>query len=141
MDDKSKAQTSHVIVGVTIILIIALIHAFRIGSVLNGKWYILYYSYASDIMIPIGFYFLVSVNEVHIRVLRKWPVKALTLFGLFTFSEIMQAFDIYFFGVTFDVLDIVMFAIGVTIAVLMDQVLFKRFVPYWDTNRLKSESD
>jgi hypothetical protein len=48
-----------------------------------------------------------------------------------TFSEIMQIFGFYFFGVTFDILDILMFGIGVLIAVLIDKQIFERFLPHW----------
>lgn len=124
-----------IIIGVTISLIIAVIHAFRIGSYLNGGLYILYYSYASDLIIPFGFYFLLVMNETQIRLLQKWSVKTAIVFGVATFTEIMQAFDFYVFGVTFDMYDILMFAIGTVIAVIFDQQILKRFVPHWKINR------
>ena len=48
-----------------------------------------------------------------------------------TFSEIMQAFDIYFFGVTFDLFDILIFAIGTLFAVVMDKLVLNNIVPNW----------
>ena len=127
---------SHTIVGVTIMLIIGAIHAFRLGSYLDGEAYILYYSYASDIIIPFGFYFILSMNEIQIKFLQQWYIKALIVFGMATFTEIMQAFGFYVLGVTFDIFDIVMFAIGVTIAVLFDKQIFDRLIPHWKIKKI-----
>ena len=135
-NDLKLYQISHIIVGVSIMLIIAAIHIFRIGSYLSGKSYLLYYSFASDMIIPFGMYFLLSINEVQIRFLRKWQTKAIIVFGISTFTEIMQAFGIYFLGVTFDLIDILMFGIGVAVAVFFDKQIFERFIPYWRLNRV-----
>ena len=62
--------------------------------------------YASDLMLPFGAYFLLSMNELHLGFLRKWHVKALIVFSVMTFSEILQLFGVYFFGGTFDMVDI-----------------------------------
>lgn len=125
---------SHTIVGVSIMLVIAAIHVFRIGSYLDGEAYILYYSYASDVIIPFGFYFILSMNEIQIKFLQQWYTKALIVFGLATSTEIMQIFGFYVLGVTFDIFDILMFGIGVAIAVLLDKQIFERFIPYWKIN-------
>lgn len=103
----------------------------RIGTYLNGDLYIYYYSYASDVMIPFGMYFLLSMNQFQYRFLEKWYVKALIVFGLATLTEILQIFGVYALGVTFDIFDILMFGIGVLIAVLLDKLVFERFIPYW----------
>lgn len=112
-----------------IILIIASAHIFRLGSYLNGDLYIIYYSYASDILVPIAFYFLLCLNDIQIRFLRKRYVKALIIFSLATFTEIMQAFGIYILGVTFDVVDILMFANGVSVVAVYDVQVFERLIP------------
>jgi hypothetical protein len=126
-------HTSRTIVGVSILLIIAAMHWFRVGSYLNGNLYICYYSFASDVMLPFGAYFFLCLNEPKIKFLQKWYVKALVVFGLMTFSEVMQAFNIYFLGVTFDPIDILMFAIGVGSAALIDVQVFARLIPNWAT--------
>ncbi len=114
-------------------LVIAAIHAFRLGSYLDGDLYILYYSYASDVMIPFAFYFMLSVNEIRIPFLRSWMIKALIIFGGCSFTEIMQIFDIYFLGVTFDPVDFLMFGLGTLLAVLIDRQVLRRFLPLWKT--------
>lgn len=133
MDNHSfkKHQTVRTIVVLGIMFIIAAIHLFRVGSYLKGNLHAYYYAYASDVMIPFAAYFLLCLNDIHIRILLKWYVKALIVFVVMTFSEIMQYFGIYFFGDTFDALDILMFGIGICTAVCIDKYLFERFVPYW----------
>ncbi|WP_437395048.1 hypothetical protein [Flagellimonas lutimaris] len=124
-------------VGVAIMLILAAIHIFRMGSYLSGKAYIFYYSYASDIMLSFGAYFLLCMNEVQLRFLRKWYVKSLIVFGVMTFSEIMQYYGIYFFGVTFDGLDILMYGLGSLSAAFFDKRILERFVPHWKYDDIK----
>jgi hypothetical protein len=127
-----------VLVGIVIMIIIAAIHGFRIGHYLNGKLYIYYYSYASDFMLPFGAYYLLSMNENQLRFLRKWYIKVLIVFSVMTFSEMMQLVGVYLFGVTFDIIDILMYAIGAFIAVFFDKQIFERFIPSWKYNPEKT---
>ncbi len=133
-DNFGADQRIRKIIGISIMLAIAAMHGFRIGQYLNGKSYIIYYSFASDLILPIGAYFMLSMIEIQFRFLQKWYVKALIVFGVMTFSEVMQAYGFYFFGVTFDMLDILMFGIGVLIAVLLDTQIFNRLIPHWKYN-------
>ena len=72
------------------------------------------------------------MNDIQLKFLRKWYIKAGIVFGLSTLSEILQIFGIYFLGVTFDMLDIFMFGIGVLTAVFIDKQLFTRWIPFWE---------
>ncbi len=119
-----------VIIG--IMLVIALIHAFRVGTYLEGRLFTLYYSYFGDIIIPFGIYFLLSINDSTLPFLADWRVKAVAVFVAATFTEVMQAFGFYALGVTYDPLDILMFAIGVLLAVILDRIIFARILPFWD---------
>ena len=127
----NKYLTSRVILVVSIMIILAAIHWFRVGSFLDGELYNYYYSYASDLMLPFGSYFLLSMNEIQLRFLRKWYIKVLIVFSVMTFSEIMQLFNVYFFGVTFDLNDIFMYGIGAFIAAFFDKQIFERIIPFW----------
>ena len=127
---------NRLIVGIIIIIIIALIHIFRVGSYLKGDLYLMYYSYVSDLIIPFGIYFLLCINELYIKILRKWYIKATIILGFTTLVEILQLLGIYALGITFDPVDILMYALGVGIAVIFDRLLFKRFIPFWN---IKSE--
>ena len=132
--DNSDLQLSYkyrLLISASIMLGIASIYILRIGHNLEGNFYKLYHSYISDLIIPFGTYFLLCMNEIRIRSLRKWYSKALVVFGVATFIEILQAFGYYIFSKTFDPLDIVMFAIGVSLAAFVDKKIFERFIPFW----------
>ena len=131
-NDINETHRKRKVVGVSILTIIALIHIFRVGSYLKGDLYILYYSYVSDLIIPFGIYFLLCINELYIKILRKWYIKATIILGLTTLAEILQFFGIYALGTTFDFIDIVMYTIGVGFAVILDRLVFKQFIPFWD---------
>ena len=122
------------LVGIFVMLTMALIFGFRIGSHLNGDLYIYYQSYAGDFLLPFAAYFLLCMIEIQFQFLRKWFVKALIVFCVMTFSEIMQLFGLYLFGVTFDLADILMYGIGVIVAVFFDKQIFERTLPYWKYN-------
>ena len=127
----SQHQKIRIIIGVVVMLILAAIHGFRVGSYLSGNAYIYYYSFASDIMLPFGAYFMLCMNEIQLRFLRKWYIKVIIVFCVMTFSEIMQFYGIYFFGVTFDWIDILMFGIGAFTAAFRDKKILERLMPFW----------
>ena len=110
-------------VAAVVILLIATIHIFRVGSYLSGRLFILYYSYFSDIVIPIAIYFLLCINDITFPFLRSWLVKAMLVLLLASASEIAQGFGIPLLGNTFDFLDFIMFFIGTLIAVGLDNRL------------------
>jgi len=124
-----------ILIVILIQVIIALIHVFRLGQVFNGQMYNLYYSYFSDLILPFGFYFLLSINEASIPVLRQWYVKAGIIFSLATITEIGQLFGLYVLGVTFDPIDILMFGAGVLIAAFVDVKIFAPNLGFRATER------
>jgi hypothetical protein len=76
-------------------------------------------------------YFLLSLNDVTIPVLRRWYVKAGLIFALATSAEICQFFGIEVLGVTFDPYDIFMYGIGVSVAALIDGKVFTKYLGFW----------
>ncbi|MBN2028659.1 hypothetical protein JW824_00285 [bacterium] len=138
MDESSKTthnpdhpiSTGRKAITICIVIIIALIHILRVGSYLHGTLFTFYYSYFSDIVIPFGMYFLLYLSEVHIPLLQDWRVKAISVFGITSSTEIMQAFGVPILGLTFDPLDFLMFGGGVLLAVIMDRCLLNRLFPY-----------
>ena len=118
-------------VAVSIMLLIALVHFFRVGTYLPGSLFTLYYAYFSDIVLPFGMYFLLWMNDVHVPFLRDWRVKAMLVFGVASSTEVLQAFGVPLLGRTFDPLDFVMFGGGVLLAVFVDRLLLDRLLPRW----------
>jgi len=110
--------------AIAVILTVALMHAFRVGSYLEGDLFNLYYSFASDILIPIAAYFLLVLNEINwANFLRKGWVKAGLVVGAAVFAEILQGFGIPLLGSTFDPLDLLMYPLGAAAALLLDRFL------------------
>jgi len=133
MKEKSTLQpylVQKMMVAITVILFIAAIHIFRVGTYLSGKLFILYYSFFSDIVIPIGIYFMLCINAVSIPYLKNWKTKAAIVFVIAAVTEIAQAFGIPILGSTFDPLDFVMFGVGIFIAIGLDY-LFSRVFSFW----------
>jgi hypothetical protein len=135
MEDKLTPQPfifKKMSVALAVVLIIALIHIFRVGTYFSGKLFIWYYSFFSDIIIPIGIYILICVNDHLIPGLDKWQTKAAIVFGIAAASEIAQAFGIPILGSTFDPLDFLMFGVGTLCAVGLDK-LFSRVFSFWSS--------
>ena len=118
-------------VAIGVLLAIALVHAFRLGSHLRGRLFVLYYSYFSDVAIPFGMYFLLCLEDTWVSFLRDWRLKALLVFGVASFTEVLQAFGVPLLGRTFDPLDFATFAGGVLLAASADKLLLERFLPGW----------
>jgi hypothetical protein len=133
MEEKSILQpylVHKIMVAITVILFIAAIHIFRVGTYFSGKLFILYYSFFSDIVIPIGIYFMLCINDVSIPILKNWKTKAAIVFIIAAGTEIAQAFGIPILGSTFDPLDFVMFGVGIFIAIGLDYI-FSRVFSFW----------
>ncbi len=126
-----------IVVG--IVVVIALLHAFRAGSYLRGSLRGLYYGYFSDVVIPFGVYFLLCLQD-RPPILRDWRARAALVFGIASLAETLQGFGIPFLGRTFDPLDYLMFGAGVLLAAATDRFLFARLVPGW-TRATVSPSD
>lgn len=129
IDPKKLIKKTCIIIS--IMLLIAFVHMIRLGTYFEGKLYIYYYSFFSDIIIPFGVYFLLCLNDATIPILRSWVVKCSLIFIVCASAEMLQYFGFYALGVTFDPLDLVMYAIGVLLAALLEKQVFERFFSCW----------
>jgi hypothetical protein len=116
-----------------IILVIAGLHIFGPARQVTGFWHDLYSSYFSDLTMPFGFYFLLCASETNLPFLRPWWLKAGLVFGAASSAEILQFFGIYALGVTFDPLDLGMYAAGTLLAVALERGFFSRRFRFWQT--------
>lgn len=124
-----QRKRTYVIVAIQLLMACAFI--FRAGSYLTDSAYIFYQSYVADLIMPFSFYFLLSLNEKSMPFLRNWLTKGSIIFLIMTTTEIFQYFEIYMFGVTFDPMDILAFAVGTIVAVIADQLIFPRIFSFW----------
>ena len=94
--------------------------------------WLLWVSYAKDLIQPFAFYFFLCLGE---RWLKTWQIRALLAFAIPTLLEFGQylyyrAASSHYVG-AFDVLDIVMYAIGVGCAVVVEQKIFANWFKFW----------
>lgn len=105
-----------------VILGVAAIHVFRVGAHWKGTQHRLYYSYASDLPVPLAMYFVLCLSERSLGRLGDWRVKAAGVFAAASSAEVLQGLGVPVLGCTFDLLDFVMYASGVLAGVLLDRV-------------------
>ena len=137
MAKELSATRGRYAVAIGVMLVIAAAHAFRLGKYLSGSWFRYYYSFFSDIVLPFGVYFLLCLNDARVPLLRSWAVKCALVFGIAAAAEVCQAFGIPMLGTTFDPLDFVMYAVGVTTAAVIERQLLSRFFGFWTLKESK----
>jgi len=115
----------------SIVLAVAAIHIFRVGQWLSGKQYRLYYSYASDVLVPVAMYFVLCMSEGNLRFLRDWRRKAVLAFASASSTEVLQGLGVPMLGRPFDPLDFVMFGVGGFVAVLLDRMALPLVCRRW----------
>lgn len=115
---------------VLINLLIGLLH-FITGPNYSGPFPLFVNGYLLDILIPFGFYFLLTLIEVSF--LQSWIIRFALIFGLASVIETAQALGIPIFGSTYDPLDFVMYALGALLAALFDKIIFPRIFNFWKT--------
>lgn len=85
--------------------------------------------YLIDILLPMSLYLLLSLFQN--KVICSPLFRACAVFGFGCIVETSQYFGCPIFGNTFDLLDILAYAGGVLLGILLDLVLFPRFIPRW----------
>ena len=107
----------------------------------QSSGWVLWVSYANDLILPFAFYFFLCLGE---RWLKTWQVRALVAFAIPTLIEFGQYF--YYrvasgrYVGAFDPLDILMYAIGVGLAVLVEQLLFAKLLKFWQQQNVALNS-
>lgn len=120
------SKKAMLVTGVNIL--IALIH-FVTGPQYKGPMPGFVNGYLLDILIPVGFYLLLCMPD-H-KSLKRWPVKAIPVFVVAAAVEVAQYFGVPILGRTFDPVDLVMYGIGIALAVILDTVVLPRIVTFW----------
>lgn len=130
-NDRPMCRRKRRAVIILVMAAIAAVHLLRIGSHLEGDLYLLYYGYASDILLPFGFYLLLCAAEEQIHPLKNWWMKLATAFLLPAGAETLQAIGIPALGRTFDPLDYAAYACGAALGVAADRFIFPRIFRFW----------
>jgi hypothetical protein len=92
----------------------------------------LWVSYANDLILPFAFYFFICLAG---RWLKSWQSRASLALAIPVLLEIGQGLYYQFspthYVGSFDPLDIVMYAISVGLAVLLEQRVFAKLLRFW----------
>jgi len=113
---------------VSIALIVAALH-FVTGENYQGPFPLFVNGYLIDILLPMELILLMGLIEN--RIINSAWFRAVVVFGFGCFVEASQYFGRPFFGSTFDPLDILAYAGGVALGLLLDLVIFPRLVRGW----------
>lgn len=126
-----KTDFKRRLVCIAINLVIAMLHILGPLRQASSIWHNLYYSYFSDLIMPFGFYFLLVIAESNLKFLHPWWVKAGGLFLLTFSAEMLQLAGVYALGTVYDPLDILMYASGISLAVMFDKFIFPYIFSFW----------
>ena len=85
--------------------------------------------YLIDVLLPMAMFLLMSLFEN--KIIRTPLFRAFAVFGFGCIVEASQYLGRPIFGSTFDPLDILAYAGGVVLGVLLELVLLPRFIPRW----------
>jgi hypothetical protein len=129
LNESNQQKFRKKIVIVVIALLVALIHFVKSGSYWGGPFALFWNGYMFDVIVPLGFYFLLCANEFSF--LKYWFSKAAFVFIVAAGVEIAQYFGAHILGSTFDPVDFIMFGIGVIMAIIFDVILFPRIFKFW----------
>ena len=106
-------------------------HAFVLFEPQSTGW-LLWVSYANDLILPFAFYFFTCLAG---QWLKSWQSRALLALAIPVLLEIGQGLYYQFsptrYVGSFDPLDIVMYAISVGLAVLLEQRVFAKLLKFW----------
>jgi hypothetical protein len=111
-----------------IALVVGALHFVK-GENYQGPFANLVNGYLIDILLPMTLYLLMSLFQN--RIIHSPLFRACAVFGFACLVEASQYFDHPILGSTFDPLDVLAYAGGVLLGVLLDLVLFPRFIPQW----------
>ncbi|MBL7852704.1 MAG: hypothetical protein JNN04_17500 [Cyclobacteriaceae bacterium] len=111
---------------VAISLLVGLLH-FLIGPDYQGVFRDFMRGYLIDILLPCNLYLLLQIAiRKHTSVFLARLAGAGFTFSFGVVVEILQAYHVQFLGTTYDPLDILMYAIGVGLGILLDLTLLDR---------------
>ena len=115
---------------ITLIAIaVAALHFIK-GEGYQGPFPVFVNGYLIDILIPMVLFLLMGLIENHL--IRSACFRACAVFGFGCMVEASQGLGRPIFGSTFDPLDMLAYAAGVLLGILLELFLFPRFIPGWN---------
>jgi hypothetical protein len=107
-------------------LAVAALHFLK-GENYQGPFPVFVNGYLIDVLLPMVLFLLVGLIEN--RLIHSTLFRACAVFGFGCIVEASQYLGYPIFGTTFDPLDILAYAVGVLLGILLDKLVFPRLVP------------
>ena len=102
---------------------------FLTGEDYRGPFPVFVNGYLIDILLPMTLFLLMDLFQN--KVIRSTAFRACAIFGFGCLVEASQYFGYPIFGNTFDPFDILAYAGGILLGILLDLVMFPRLIPHW----------
>lgn len=115
-------------VVVTICLLVAALHLVT-GPDYRGPWRPFVTGYLMDLALPFAMVLLLGVGLEHSPTLQRPGLRVMAVFAVGAAVEFLQYRGVPIFGRTFDVLDLLMYAMGSVGAVGFERVVFAPMAP------------
>ncbi len=120
---KSKKSTYLI---VAIALFVGLLH-FVTGPDYHGPFKNFVQGYLIDVLLPLNLYLLLQLSlRKKLSVYYSRIIAAVAVFSFAVFVELMQLNNIHLFGSTYDPLDILMYAMGIGLGLLLDLTIINK---------------
>ena len=102
---------------------------FITGEDYRGPFPIFVNGYLIDTLLPMTLFLLMCLFQN--KVIRSTAFRACAIFGFGCLVEASQYFGYPIFGSTFDPFDILAYAGGILLGILLDLIIFPRLIPHW----------
>ena len=119
----SQSLVKRKVIVVFIAVIVGLLH-FLTGPKYRGPFPIFVNGYMIDILLPFAMYLVLGVARISF--LRGGIARGVFVFAIGAFTETLQYFGVPIFGRTFDLLDYLMFGVGIGLAVVFERIVLSR---------------
>ena len=114
---------------ITIMAILVGALHFLTGENYQGPFPVFVNGYLIDILLPMALYLLLSLFQN--KIIRSPSFRVGAVLGFGCLVEISQYLGHPIFGSTFDPLDILAYAGGVSFGILLDLLIFPHLIPHW----------
>lgn len=112
---------------VSICIFVGLLH-FLIGPDFQGIFKHFIRGYLIDILLPMNLYLLLQIAlRKHISINNARIIGAIFTFAFGTIVEVLQLYKIEFLGRTYDPWDILMYATGIGLGIVIDLTIINKF--------------
>jgi hypothetical protein len=118
-----RSLTNRKVIVVFIAVAVGLLH-FLTGPRYRGPFPAFVNGYLIDILLPFAMYLVLGVAKQ--TILRSGIARGVFVFAIGAVAETLQYFGVPIFGQTFDLLDYLMFGVGIGLAAVFERIVLSR---------------